>query len=243
VPADPRVLTVGTGGLVGARDLAQPLLTLRTPEGRVELSGATVANWVAKNANLLVDGYGTPAVVGIRLPLHWQTVCLLLGAVATGATVVLSDDPDQLAATDLLFTAVDLVDDADGPLEVLAVSTHPLGAPTPSVPAGVGDHAREVPSYADFWSGPVPRRTDLLAGGGERPGALEGLDVGPEDRVVVAVDPREPTGLALLLAVLRAGAALVLVPDPGAVDLGAIAAEERATASAGVDVAGLRRLG
>ena len=79
-----RGLTHWTAGLAGERDPAQPLLTLHSALGRVELSGATTANWVAKSANLLVDGYGGPGRVGLLLPLHWQTVALLLAGVATG---------------------------------------------------------------------------------------------------------------------------------------------------------------
>ena len=87
-----RGLTDLTGGLVGERDPAAPLLTLYDGTfpgpARVELSGATTANWVAKSANLLVDALGAPERVGLLLPLHWQTVALLLAAVATGATPV-----------------------------------------------------------------------------------------------------------------------------------------------------------
>ena len=43
---------------------------------------------MAKSANLLVDGLGTPETVGLLLPLHWQTVALLLAGVTTGATVL-----------------------------------------------------------------------------------------------------------------------------------------------------------
>jgi hypothetical protein len=53
-------LPAWTGGLVGDRDPAQPLLTLYDGPARVELSGVTTANWVAKSANLLVDGLDRP---------------------------------------------------------------------------------------------------------------------------------------------------------------------------------------
>ena len=62
-----------TAGLVGDRDPAQPLLTYLDGDARVELSGSTTANWVAKTANLLTDGYGGADRVGLLLPLHWQT--------------------------------------------------------------------------------------------------------------------------------------------------------------------------
>src|SRR2546430_13689442 len=66
-----------------AADPTRPLLTWYddgTGE-RVELSGATLGNWVAKTANLLVDGVavapGEAALV--LLPPHWQSAAVLFG--------------------------------------------------------------------------------------------------------------------------------------------------------------------
>lgn len=234
-----------TAGLVGEREPAQPLLTLLDGPARVELSGATTANWVAKSANLLVDGLGSPARVGLLLPLHWQTVVLLLAGVATGAQVAVAQRPGDLAGCDAAFTTVE---DAEAALdagvdEVLAVSLHPLGAPLPSVPPMVGDHAREVPGYGDHWGGSRPAQVSVTAGGtplGPLPGA--GLGLGPDDRVLLSGFPGEPATLRLLLGALSGGAGLLLVPDPATVDLQAVARTEQATATAGVDVEGLRRL-
>src|SRR5213078_3410989 len=83
---------------VGARfaaivavDPTRPLLTWYDDGNgeRTELSGATLANWVAKTANLLVDGVGVApgdrAVV--LLPPHWQSAAILLGCLSAGVTV------------------------------------------------------------------------------------------------------------------------------------------------------------
>lgn len=229
-----------TAGLVGDRDPAQPLLTLVVREGRVELSGATTANWVAKNANLLVDGLGAPRSVGLVLPLHWQTVALLLAGVATGARVVVGARPDDVAGCDAAFTTLDLAEQVDAE-DVLAVSTHPLGAPGPPPGGLVQDHAREVPSYGDRWSGPGPGPADVVVGGAPL-GPLPELGLTASDRVLVDVDPADPAGLRLLLGVLRAGAAAVLAPGSSRLDLPAVVRSEGLTASAGLDVAGLRRV-
>lgn len=238
-----RGLTDWTAGLVGPRDPAQPLLTLHDRDGRVELSGATTANWVAKSANLLVDGYGGPARVGLLLPLHWQTVALLLAGVATGATVVSAAEPGGLEGCEVAFVAAGRAQAAleVGVDEVLALSCTTLGGRLRDVPAGVVDYAAEVPSYADHWGGPVPGRLDLEAGGAVLPPFPE-LDVGPADRVLATVSPDDPAGLAMLLAVLRRGAALVLVPAPDAVDLPRLLAQEGVTATLGREVAGARFL-
>ena len=235
-------LTSWTAGLAGPRDPAQPLLTLHDGPARVELSGATAANWVAKSANLLADGYGLPDRVGLLLPLHWQTVCLLLAGVTTGATVVVAAEPADLRGCALAFTTVSTAGAAHdcGVEDVLALSAHPLGAPAAGLPAGVDDYAREVPSYGDSWGGSQPSTAVVEVGGTRVTPRSAGL--GSADRVLVALPPADPAALALLLGCLRDGAALVLVPDVATVDLAAVAAEERVTATAGVAVDGLRRL-
>ena len=232
-----------TGGLAGERDPAQPLLTLYDGPARVELSGATAANWVAKSANLLVDGLGGPQRVGLLLPLHWQTVTLLLAAVATGASVVVAADAADLRGCDAAFTTPEHAAAAldAGVDDVLALSGHPLGAPCGPLPAMVTDYAREVPSYGDGWSGARPPEPAVLAGGAAVQAAVWELDA--SDRVLFASPLDRPDGVRALLGVLRAGAALVLLPDPSSVDLERVAADERATAGFGVTSAAVRSLG
>jgi uncharacterized protein (TIGR03089 family) len=237
-------LTAWTGGRAGERDPAQPLLTLHDGPARVELSGATTANWVAKSANLLVDGYGGPERVGLLLPLHWQSVALLLAGVTAGATVVVARRPGDLTGCGVAFTAPEQATDAldAGVDDVLALSGHPLGAPCGPLPPMVSDYAREVPSYGDGWSGPRPADPTVLAGGAIA-GAAEDWALTTADRVLLSGSFGEPATVAALLTVLRAGAALVLVPDAGSVDLGRITADERATACWGVTAGALRSLG
>lgn len=234
-------LTAWTGGLAGERDPAQPLLTLYDGPARVELSGATTANWVAKSANLLVDGLGGPQRVGLLLPLHWQSVALLLAGVTTGAEVVLAAGPDELADCEAVFTTPEHAQAAlsAGADDVLALSGHPLGAPCGPLPAMVSDYAREVPSYGDGWSGPRPASPTVLAGGAP----VEPADLGltAADRVLLAGTLAGSAGA--LLGVLRAGAALVLLPDPASVDLSRVVADERATAAWGVRPDAVRVLG
>src|SRR5690348_1300829 len=83
---------------VGARfaaivavDPTRPLLTWYDDSNgeRAELSGATLANWVAKTANLLVEGAGLDPGdrATVLLPPHWQTAAVLLGCWSAGVTV------------------------------------------------------------------------------------------------------------------------------------------------------------
>jgi uncharacterized protein (TIGR03089 family) len=206
----------------------------------VELSGATTANWVAKTANLLVDGYARPDRVGLLLPLHWQLVCFLLGAAAAGSEVVVASQAADLAGCPVAFVRVE---DAEAALDagvddVLAVSGHPLGARLAAVPALVLDAAAEVPGYGDRFPGPHPAGATVLLGG--EPFATPDLGLGPHDRVLTTLAPATAKGLGVLLAALRAGASLVLAP--GEADLAGIAAAEQVTAVAGTDLPGTRAL-
>ena len=230
--------------LLGPRDPAQPLLTLYAKAGRVELSGATAGNWVAKSANLLVDGHGGPARVGLLLPLHWQTIVLLLAGVEAGATVAIVTEPQALADCDLAFILAEQAEAAlaAGCADVFALSGHPMGAPLGPLPAMVLDYAREVPSYGDRFSGGSAEQPKIELDG-QLIGGLPELGLNPADRVMTTLDPATDSGLrAGLLAPLAAGAALLLVPAPSGVDLAGIAAAERVTASVGIDLPGVRRL-
>jgi uncharacterized protein (TIGR03089 family) len=137
--------------------------------------------------------------VGLLLPLHWQTPCLLLGAVAAGSTVVVATTPEDLAGCEVAFTGAT---DAEAALDagvddVFACSLTPFATRLPSVPPLVLDAAVEIPSYGDRF------------GGRPAHAALEGLvvpavDAGPADRVLV-------TRLDQALGALATGAAVVLL--------------------------------
>lgn len=198
--------------------------------GRVELSGSTTANWVAKSANLLVDGLGGPARIGLLLPLHWQAVALLLAGAATGAEVVLAAGPEHLAGCDAVFTTAQHAAAVTAD-DVLILSGHPFGGPLPPgtpLPPMAQDYGREIPSYGDDFTAPLPATATLLtapsltASGPTGPG-LTGpvplslpaplLGLRPTDRVLTALALHTADGLAVLLAALGAGASLVLLAD------------------------------
>ncbi len=197
--------------------------------GRVELSGATTANWVAKSANLLVDSLGQPERIGLLLPLHWQTVCLALAGITTGATVVLATNPAELSGCEVAFVLAGDAEDAlgAGVDEVLALSGHPMGAPSGALPPMVLDYAREVPGHGDHYGGARPTSADLrwLAQPVEPEPGLTAAD-----RVLTGLPPSDLRGAAVLLGALACGASLVLLDDPTA-DPDAIVTAERVTRS------------
>lgn len=235
------------------RDPAGPLLTFyddATGE-RTELSATSLANWVAKTANLLRDDVGTAPgdTVSVLLPAHWQTAAILLGAWTAAAVV--GPGPDAAAA----FCTADRVGEAAGAGEVFALSLAPLGrgfrGPAPD---GARDYSVDVLSQGDHWSGrPVPDAVPALhtAGGVVTAGDLVeialrrvselGLLAG--DRVLSTAPWASPTGwVDGLLAPLAAGATVVLVVDADPGQQQRRAEAERVTATLGVEIGGLRRL-
>ena len=144
-----------------AADPGSPLLTFyddATGE-RVELSAVTFDNWVAKTANLLVDGLG--AGPGDRalvvLPLHWQTLVVVAGCWAAGLEVTTGagGEPFVEFRPETAVTAVDLTPRAD----LVLLSLRPMGLPLQTPVPGALDFA-EVRTFGDRFSGPAPAGSD-----------------------------------------------------------------------------------
>jgi len=239
------------------RDPAGPLLTFYDDSAgeRAELSAATLANWVAKTANLLCDDAGLAAGdrVAVLLPAHWQTAAVLLAAWSAGAVV----------STDPAGAAVAFADAPRAPTataaaagEVFAVSLASLGRGFEAgPPPGTRDYALEVRAHGDRFTPPVPvpasapalhadefvsTGADLVEIAHRRAAELGLLD---RDRLLSTLPWDGPVDwVDCLLAPLAAGASVVLCahPDPEAVARRAEA--EHVTATLGVAVPGIRML-
>lgn len=162
-----------------ADDPARPLITFyddSTGE-RVELSVATFANWVAKTANLLVDGLGAQPgqQVSVDLPTHWQGAVWHAACWAAGLVTV----PGSVAGTaadahiDIAVVAVAARGggggrDVPAAGEVVGLGLGPMGLPRRGIdlPAYVTlDYDREVHGYGDVFrppSGLGPERPALI---------------------------------------------------------------------------------
>ncbi|MEU8026856.1 TIGR03089 family protein, partial [Micromonospora haikouensis] len=160
-----------------APDPAQPLLTWyddATGE-RTELSGATLANWVAKTANLLTDevAAGPGESAGALLPPHWQTAAVLLGCWSAG--LVVADAPGPV---EVLFAAADRVGEADAwpAAERYALALAPFALPLREVPAGFADYVVAVRAGRRPMTPVRPRggRAAALAGRGAGRGGPRG---------------------------------------------------------------------
>jgi uncharacterized protein (TIGR03089 family) len=234
-----------------AGDPHRPRLTWHGA-GRTELSTASLVNWAAKTAGLLVDELGLPQgdIVEWRVGRSWQGVPLLLGSWWAG-----------LAVTETLDSgaSVAFVDEGDDSAadEVIVASSHPFGLPTTQVAAHQRHVADAVLQQADRFA---PRRPAPLADSAAvitAAGALKINDIldraaaaaaviGSAGRVLCTVDLALPDPVILgLLGALAADGAFIQVLGPAAVDparLAVIARDEGATISLGVEVAGLPRL-
>lgn len=240
-----------------AEQPGRPLITQyddRTGE-RVELSVATVENWVAKTANLLQEAGVEPgATAAVLLPAHWQTAVILLGCWRAGVAVEYSPVGGAAGADDavrrttvgevsppgVVFVAADRVEEAPAADEIWALSLAPMAAPLREVPKGASDYAVEVRGQGDRFTPYAPvdaagpgltvaglSLADLVDRGRVEAGEL-GLE--PGGRLLVDTDEtRQPAPVGWLLAPLVANASLVLLrhPDPAGIDR--IASTERIT--------------
>lgn len=230
---------------LSSRDFSKPLLTYYDAEGgRTELSGATLANWQSKIANLFVDFYeiGPGSRVSISLPSRW-IVPAIVGAVGwLDAELVLTSTPG--ADIDLAVIGPDdLLALPDCP-NVVACSLSPLALPfLDPVPAGVDDFFAEVRTQADTFSRSRSNRPfSVIEVAGRRqdltvPNNLDVIVGGALDakRILVALSPaadsQSPLGLSALattcaLPAIRETSVVVVAQTPDT-DVDHIAEQER----------------
>jgi uncharacterized protein (TIGR03089 family) len=159
-----------------AAEPSRPLVTFyddATGE-RLELSVKTFDNWVAKTANLLVDGIGVDAGarVALALPPHWQTAVWLYACWAAGLTALPVDDGDIPEDADVVAAAAYRLEDAlaatkGTTAEVVGLSLHALGAPLSECPPYVTDYAVEVRAHGDHFGGALDEDAPAVELGGE----------------------------------------------------------------------------
>lgn len=232
--------------LLSEADASRPLLTFyddSTAE-RVELSGATTRNWVAKVANLLTDGLDCQPgdQIAVLVPLHWQAAVVLLGAWTAGVGV--TSDPTDADVVFAAGTALPVALEA-APPQVVGLSLRPLGGRLVDVPAGVLDFAGEVPAFGDVAT-PAPLTGpayDGVPAAALTEQARRAAGHRSGERVLTTLAFSEPEALVHgLLAPLAAGGSVVLCRHADAAALPARAAVERVSATVGVDLPGLPRL-
>ena len=211
--------------LDGLRDPASPFLTYyddATGE-RIELSGVTTANWVAKTSNFLVDDLEAGPATRIRLglPSHWLRFVWVLSCWSVGAAVV-----DENA--DIGLSGPDLV--ADEPTRV-AASLRPLGGRFPEPPAGFLDLGVEVPPHGDVFVPIDPPTPDSLAldlDGRRATQAQLAAAMEPSSERLLVESGALARDVDLLVAAGLGGGSLVVVAHGSADVLARLAEQERA---------------
>jgi uncharacterized protein (TIGR03089 family) len=209
-------------------DPAQPLLTWYSADGgRVELSVATLANWVAKTAGLLVDeiGVGRGDVVSVRLPAHWLGPVWAQSVWTAGCRLVLGEE--QSAAVVVVDAASAQAGVSVGAAELVVVSTAPFaGSAGAAVPPGAYDYGRDVLGHPDRFDPAFPAAVpDPLAAEAR----LRAAELPRAARVLVPAAATDEALVrdALLVPLLVDGSAVV-VATPGTADLASLARMEKA---------------
>lgn len=139
-----------------AGDLSRPRLTWYDDSRgeRIDLSGKTLANWVAKAANWLETEMGLAPgdVVRLELPAdHWRTIYWSLAAWTRGLSVTTGDDADACVS---LAAAPDPTPDPtpDSAADLLepsaALAASPLQAMSDAMPAPVGPVPCPEPTFS-----------------------------------------------------------------------------------------------
>ncbi|HRC11627.1 MAG: TIGR03089 family protein [Candidatus Phosphoribacter baldrii] len=187
---------------------------------RIELSAKTLANWVAKAANLLQDEGDVTVgnTVGLDLPLHWRAAYWALAAWSVGCHVITG--PDAAGANVVVTTspavAIGTVD--DGRYAVL-VTLAALARGNPQTPADVLDEAKELSSFGDqfaAWDSADPAEPALSADG-ERTayGQVVVTRDWPQRARVHVTGPLGPALRAMLSAWAADGSVVVITTPSG----------------------------
>ncbi|HEY6423595.1 MAG TPA: TIGR03089 family protein [Pseudonocardiaceae bacterium] len=211
-------------------DPARPRITHYDDEAgsRIELSGATLANWAAKTANWLRDELDVQPgdAIAVLLPPHWQTAGVLLGAWWCGATVTTS----PAGAVAVALCGLDRIADTAGADEVAALGLDALGAGIAVLPPGVRDFASEVRVHGDtFMPGAPSPDTETLITAAQARAAQLNLTAG--DRLLCTTNWDATVPGEVLLAVLAANASLVQCSNTDPTALPARCTAERVTAT------------
>lgn len=219
-------------------DPTRPLLTFYddATDERTELSGATLANWVAKASNMIVDecglGVGNRAAIGA--PPHWQTAAILLACWNVGLAVSLGR-----ASADVAFVYVDDATHEWAAADRYALNLHPLALPLRNPPDGYADFNSEVRVHGDHYypAAPVPAYAEALMRGDRMWTNAEVVDEATSraahfgitgGRVLVDAGAY-PDVVDWLLAPLAGGASIVLCRNLDRAREGARSVSERVT--------------
>ncbi len=215
-------------------DAARPLVTYYDEASgeRSELSGKSLANWVAKTHHLLGDelGLGVGDTALLALPPHWISVPIVLGCLTAGLALT------DTGPADVAFVSTEQTAAAAGIADTYVVAPAAAAAGLAGIaPDGLLDYVSSVRPQPDLWAG-----VQLAAGahdpclpGRTRGEVVEGARAAglPERaRLLTTRDTFGPADwVATLFAPLAVGGSVVFVRNADEAVIERRVAQERAT--------------
>ncbi|MDQ1247217.1 MAG: hypothetical protein QG597_1587 [Actinomycetota bacterium] len=202
---------------------------------RVELSAATLDNWVAKAGNLLAEEYdiGPGSVVGVDLGCHWLSHVWTWAVWALGAAVA---TPDHSHRAEVIIAAADRPPAMAADALWLACPTDPMARPLGShTPPPAIDVMADIHTNPDAIALPSPNPAALViaTAGGDLTGAqacemAAALVPPPARRVLVRCGPADITELlaTTLSAACHGGSTVLVAGAPAADQLARITRQE-----------------
>ncbi|NLA55960.1 MAG: TIGR03089 family protein [Corynebacterium humireducens] len=203
-------------------DPSTPRLTVynESTGARLDFSAVTLDNWAAKVGNMLLEelDLDPSSRIVIDLPVSWQAVAVVLGALA--AEVEWGFDGEG----DVVFTSPESFDSWTGTgSDVVLVTDDPFGRGVVEsggeLPAGAVDFGPTVRFYGDDFYGPAPSLLDIVV-----------ADGGPERVLSTGWSTEEGLVRAVLEPMSAGGSAVVVAGMVDAARLDEIAAAEKVTA-------------
>lgn len=185
------------------RDGSRALIIALLPQGRIELSATTAANWADKITHwLLAEGAERVRLdIAREHPAHWMPAVWLLGCWQAGVVVDVRPDAD----TDVAVTAA--TGERGRALTQIACSLHPWGLPLADVPSGAIDMA-DLRGESDTHLRIPFAATEAFV---DETGALKYPQLGGSPVTErVALQPTSARELAVTLADVVAGGSLQL---------------------------------
>ncbi len=223
------------------RDPSLPLVTWydELTGERVELSGTTFDNWVAKTANFATDELGLESgdTIALLLEPHWSEAVWLATARRLGLTVLSQSDP---SAEVTVVGSRDSHDLSVAAHQLVLMDVRPMSVGLmANTPAGAIDFFSEVRVHGDHYSGPDSDELSVdelsateVESQARRLAADE--DFVAEERLLIA-SPSGTSTVTRWLAIdpMRRAldASIVLAHGAGAQRLNAIAEQENVTAT------------
>lgn len=184
-------------------DPSAPRLTVynESTGARLDFSAVTLDNWAAKVGNMLLEelDLGAGSRIVLDLPVSWQAVAIVLGALAADVEWGLDGEGD------VVFTSPESHGQwqASG-MDIVLVTDDPFGRGVVesggTLPTGAIDFGPTVRFYGDDFFGPAPALIDVVVAPGEPERLLSTGWTSKEGLVRTVLAPLSAGGSAVVVA-------------------------------------------